>query len=130
MNLSRLLIFAVVLVWSSCGKDDPEPEQVCMQADWVGTYTGTAVCDGTSDDATVTITASGMDQIIIEYATSTLTTTFDPLTVEGCDLERTATLGGVTASVSATLDGDDLSLNDMISGAGFDSDCMVTATRQ
>ena len=88
MNLSKFLTFALVVILFACEKDDPQP--TCAQADWLGTYTGTAVCDGNSSDVTVTIRANGTDEIIIQYVTGPSTTTFDPLTVEGCDLAKTA----------------------------------------
>ena len=128
MNLSRFLLFAFVIVLSACDKDDAEP--TCAQSDWVGTYTGTANCDGSSDNTTVTITARGTDQILIVYVAGSTTTTFDPLTVEGCDVERTNSALGVTGSVSATLDGDNFSLTETLTGGGFDTNCVVTATRQ
>jgi hypothetical protein len=126
LRLSLFVVFAVVL--ASCNKDDDDAPS-CAQSDWVGTYTGTADCDGDSDPATVTITAIGEDMIRIVYSTGNVTTTFDPLPVDGCNIERTNSAGGITGSVSATLDGDQFSLTETLTGGGFNTNCMVEATR-
>lgn len=122
----KLSILAILLCFFlACGED----EKTCLQADWIGTYTGTADCDGNSDAATVTITASGSDAIVIRYVTGAVTTTFDPLTVTGCTIERTNSAGGVTGSVEATLNGDNFTLKEVLTGGGFNTNCDVTATR-
>ena len=62
-----LLLFAILSTITACGDDDD-----CVQADWVGVYTGTVTCteDGVvldTEDVTVTISAEGSDQISIVY---------------------------------------------------------------
>ncbi len=128
MNVLRLTyVLALLIAFSACKKDKDE-DPICTQADWIGTYTGTADCDGNSDPATVTITASG-DNIVIRYSAGNTTTTFDPLPVTNCMIERTNTAGGVTGSVMATLDGDKFSLTESVTGGGFNINCQVEATR-
>lgn len=128
MNLSRLIyVFALLIAFSACKKDEDDPS--CLRADWLGTYTGTADCDGNSETATVTITASGDDAIVIRYVTSSVTTTFDPLVPIACEVDRTNSAGGVTGSVMATLDGDKFSLTETLTGGGFNTNCQVEATR-
>ena len=122
-GLIQVLFLFTILAFVSCGDDD------CTQDDWVGTYTGTADCNGTDLACTVTITASGADAIIIRYEIDSSTTTFDPLTISGCSIERTITDGGVTGSVSVSLNGDKFELEESLMGGGFDNICKVTATR-
>lgn len=128
MKVLRLTyVLALLIAFSACKKDKDE-DPICTQDDWIGTYTGTADCDGDSDPATVTITASG-DNIVIRYSAGNTTTTFDPLPVTNCMIERTNTAGGVTGSVMATLDGDKFSLTESVTGGGFNINCEVEATR-
>jgi hypothetical protein len=123
------LFFFLVVALSACKKDkDSTPS--CTQSDWVGTYEGTTDCGGSSEDVTVTITASGADAIVIEYATATLTTTYDPITPTDCDLNSSGTDSGITIKVDAALDGDKLTLEESISGGGVDFTCDLTATRK
>jgi len=128
MNFLRLSFLLVLLATvAACGDDDSSP--TCTQAEWVGTYTGTIDCDGASEAVTVTITASGSDAIIVKYETVTIETETDPLTPNGCDLDRTGTTGGVTITVDATLDGDNLTYQDVITVGADVATCDITATR-
>ena len=126
LKLSFLLVLAVT--FTACGSDD-DSEPVCVQSDWVGTYSGTVDCDGTVEDVTVTITASGADAIVIKHETSTVETEFDPLTPTGCDLDRTASSGGFTVTVDATLDDDKLSFVEILTDGNTTTTCTITATR-
>lgn len=128
MKLFKLLFFVSIFALTSCSDDDPV--STCTQSDWVGTYTGTIDCDGTMEDVTVNITASGTDAIVIKYETDTQETEYDPLTPDACKIENSGTLGGITASVDLTLDGDNLTLIETLSGGGVTSNCDLTATRQ
>ncbi len=122
------LFFFLVVALSACKKDEDSPS--CTQSDWVGTYEGTTDCGGSTEDVTVTITASGADAIVIQYATTTLTTTYDPITPTNCTINESGTDSGITITVDATLDGDKLTLEETISGGGVDFTCNLTATRK
>jgi len=91
----------MVFCMFSCGDDADD----CIQADWVGTYSGTIDCDGTVEDVTVTVTASGDTDVIISYEQDVFTTEFDALTPDGCSVEQSATALGATFSFDADLDG-------------------------
>ncbi len=131
MNLFKLFTLMVLLsVFAACGNDDDD----CAQADWVGTYSGTIVCteDGVEEDpedVTVTITASGTDQLVFEYDTPSTGLETDPLDISGCDVNFSASEQGITLTVSADLDGDNLKFTDVFSGNGFSSTCVIDATR-
>ena len=132
MNLTRLSFFLMlVLAFSACKKDgDDDTMASCEQADWVGTYEGTIDCDGTQENVTLTITADGTDAIIIKYEAGIVTTEYDPLTPNGCDLNITASGGGFTATVEATLDGDNLTFTETVSDGGSNTTtCEATVTR-
>ena len=122
LKLFFLLFLASVII--SCSDSDD-----CEQIDWIGTYTGTADCGGGEGVATVTVTANGTDQINITYVFGPTTTFFDPITIDGCSAGISNNSGGVSASVDATLDGDKITITEVISGGGFDTNCTVTATR-
>jgi len=129
MNLLRLS-FLLVLVFSlvACGDDD-EGAGSCTQADWVGTYTGTSDCDGLTEDVTVTITANGSDAVDIVWETPTVETEYDPINLNGCNLNQSDSTGGLSISVDATLNGDNLTLTEIITNTGNSSTCELTATR-
>jgi len=130
MKFLKLSFFvALIFTFAACDTTDN-----CVQADWVGTYTATQSCDGgTADDATVTITASGSDAIIIETviadSSGSLTTTTDPIVFDGCAFSVSASQGGVTLVSTGTLDGDNLTLTDTYSGSGSSTVCTTSATR-
>lgn len=130
MNLSKIsFLLLIALFWSSCGDDD-EAMKTCTQSDWTGTYAGTLDCgDGDVEDVTVTITADGTENIVIEYETSSLTAEFDPIPFSNCDLDFTATDGTLTVTVDAALDGDNLTFNEVISTGASSSTCVIEATR-
>ncbi|PHN00884.1 hypothetical protein [Flavilitoribacter nigricans] len=127
--LKVTLFLMVLLAVSSCKKDD-DTMTTCTPADWVGTYVGTIDCDGNTEDITVTITASGTDDIIISYQTATVSADYDPLPPDGCDLDISASGGGFTASVDGELDGNSLTFTETISDGTNTTSCSVTATRQ
>ncbi|MEM9525864.1 MAG: hypothetical protein AAGA31_04595 [Bacteroidota bacterium] len=135
MKTLKLSFFAlVVLCFAACQDDDDTPA-VCTQSDWVGSYSGTVTCDGDTDDVEVTITASGTDNIVIEYTvtdtanTVVLTTTYDPLPFNSCDFSNMASGGGFTASIMADLSGNSLSLSETLSDSTTTSTCQIMATR-
>ena len=129
MNLLKLS-FSLLLIFTlaACGDDDSAP--ACTQSDWVGTYMGTQDCDGNTEDVTVTITASGSDAIIVEYQSLNGDAEFDPLTPNGCNLDRTESAGGNTLTVDANLDGNNLNFIDIIALGTTTATCTITATRQ
>ena len=126
LKLSLVAVFAFVL--ASCGDN---VSKNCAQSNWVGTYTGTVDCDGTVENVTVTVTASGDDAIVIKYSTDFVDTEYEPLTPEGCDLDYSdtdATLG-LTVSIDGTLDENNLNFTETISDGTDSSICTISATR-
>lgn len=110
MNLFKFFTLAIMLtVFVACGDDD----EGCVQADWVGTYSGTVSCtdDGVTFDeenVTLTITASGTDRLIISYITPSLTNEIDPLSFNDCELIFNIGQSGATQAFIAELDGENL----------------------
>lgn len=128
LNVSLFLM--VLLAFASCKKDDDDVMATCTPADWAGTYAGMIDCDGTTENVTITITTSGTDNIIIKYETATVSAEYDPLPINGCDFSNTASGGGFTASVEATLDGNELTVTESLSDGTDTTSCTLTATRQ
>ena len=129
MNLLKLSLFSLLFVAFAACKKDKDSTPTCTQSDWVGTYEGTTDCGGSTEDVTVTIVASGADAIVIQYATATLTTTYDPATPTNCTINESGTDAGLTFTVDATLDGDKLTIQETLSGS-VDFTCDLTATRK
>lgn len=130
MNLYKLSILCLCIILLSGCKEDEPATPVCTQSTWLGTYVGTQDCDGTVEDITVTVTASGSEAIIIKHETTYLETTFDPLTPNGCSLDATSSDMGLTLTVSSSIDGDSFSLVDTFSDGTSTATCTITATRQ
>lgn len=129
MNFFKLsILFAFIVVLAGCKDDEPEPV-VCTQANWIGTYVGTQDCDGDVEDLTVTITASGTDAIVIFHETTSVETTFDPLTPSGCSLDATNSDQGLTLTISSSISGDEFTLVETFSDGTETSTCTITATR-
>ena len=129
MNFLKLSLFlATIFCLAACGDDD-DATPTCSQANWTGEYTGTQSCAGISEDVTVTITANGAEAIVVFYETPTGTTEYYPLTPVECDLDVSDSDAGLTITVDASLDGDNLSLIESISAGGATSSCTITATR-
>ena len=126
------LLSIMVISFSSCGDD------TCEQADWVGNYSGdaTETVDGEESmgTATVTITADGTDNISVSYTyvvnNTENTISFDPFGVTGCDISQTASdpSSGIDIDLSMNLDGDDLTLETVLSG-NADAEVTITATK-
>ena len=125
LKLSILLL--AVLCFNACGDDDADP--VCTQAEWTGTYEGSIDCAGDTEDAVVTITASGTNDVIIIFETPSYTIEYDPLTPSGCDIDRTDTDMGITLTVDVVLDGDNFTLIQTVSSDTGTNLCTLTATR-
>lgn len=121
-------LFLALFTIAACGDDDDDPI-VCGQSDWVGTYEGTIDCDGTVEDVTLVITASGADNIVVVYTTASQTTEYDPLPFTECTLVNTASGGGVTANIDLALNGNTLTLDETISIDTTSTNCMATLTR-
>lgn len=120
----------LIVTLSACGKDDDGPA-TCTQSDWVGTYEGTINCDGTTEDVTVTITANGAAALDVSYTTASSSTTYtEPLIPVNCDIDISGTDAGITVTLDASLDGDKLTMKEVISGGGVSSTCDLTATRK
>ncbi|MFT4667273.1 MAG: major membrane immunogen (membrane-anchored lipoprotein) [Gammaproteobacteria bacterium] len=127
MKLLKLsLMLVLVSLFAACGDDDSNE---CTQSDWVGIYTGTAICDGVSEDVTVTITASGTDKIIITYETTNLEAEYDPLDYSGCDINEAQSAGTTSLTVDASIDGDNFSLTEVITIGAATSTCTLTASK-
>ncbi len=113
MNLAK---FSTILVMFSlfvaCGKDDNN----CVQADWVGTYTGTYICEEEeSEIVKVFITASGNDKLEIAYGVDGLglyARYVDPFEFNNCKVNFSSTSeeDGRTSSLEAEIDGDMLEM--------------------
>ena len=129
MNLLKLSFFLVLIATFSTCSDDDDNTKNCVQSDWVGTYTGTLDCDGIAEDVTVTITANGSDDIIIKYEVPNASTEYDPLLPNSCDLDYTESDSGITITIDASIDGDNLTLKEIISLGGDTSTCDITAVR-
>ncbi len=131
MNFFRLSFLSVLIVaLSACSKDDDGPA-TCTQSDWVGTYDGTINCDGTTEDVTVVIAANGAAALDVSYTTSSSSTTYtEPLTPMNCDLDISGTEAGITVTLDASLDGDKLTMKEVILSGGATSTCDITATRK
>lgn len=130
MNFLRLAFILMLFIGlSNCKKNDDDAA-TCTQADWVGTYSGTIDCDdGSSESVTVTITADGTADIVIEHATVSVTTEYDPLTPSNCNIDVSNSAGGFSVSINASLDGNNLEIEETLSGGGNSSTCTITATR-
>lgn len=124
-----LLLLAILSI-AACSDDD-DSVSTCIQSDWVGTYTGTIDCNGTTEDVTITVTASGTSNVVVSYQSATIQTTYDPLPFSDCDLDATASGSGVNVSLEADLDGNNLTMEEIISDTTgvATSTCMLTATR-
>jgi hypothetical protein len=133
MKLFKLSFLLLAILSITACSDDDDGMTVCTQADWAGTYTGTTDCSGTTSDATVTITASGTNNIAISYvtsdSTSNTTTTYDPAPFDGCNYTATATGGGLTAAVTATRNGNEITITEVLSDSTASSTCIVTAIK-
>ncbi|MEO1260957.1 MAG: hypothetical protein AAFZ15_19310 [Bacteroidota bacterium] len=130
MKLLKFAFFlAVALTLSACGDDDSSSPS-CTQDDWVGTYTGTVDCDGVTEDVTVNITASGDNAVLVMYETATFTVEFEAITPDGCEIDQSQSAVGLSLTVEATLNGDDLSFKDVITYGGTTATCTIDATRQ
>jgi hypothetical protein len=130
MNLLRLAFCAILaLSLASCDKDD-DIQKDCTQADWVGVYVGTIECGGVSEGVTVTITASGASSIVIAYETNTLTSEYDPLMPNKCDLNVSDSGGGTSISVDANINNGKFTMDEMYTISGTTVTCKIDASRQ
>lgn len=131
MNLFKFFILAIMLsVFAACGDGD----EGCVQADWVGTYSGTVSCtnDGVTYDeesVTLTITASGTDRLIISYVTPSLTNEIDPLLFNDCELRINFGQSGATQAFIAELDVENLYYEEHFVSNTSASICEFTVTR-
>lgn len=102
----------------------------CALSRWAGTYVGTADCNGSVEDVTVTITTSGADVIIINYETRSRTGNSGLLIPIDCSVNDFSTTGSINTSWEAELDGDNVSVTETVTGVGGDFSCVITAVRQ
>ena len=123
MKIKFLILSAVSLFLISCGSDD------CTQADWIGTYSGTDMCEtttdgvteNTSDSYTVVITAGATeDEILVDG---------DPFTIDGCKVSFSE--GDI--SFSMELDGNTITGESSASfeflGTTISSTCTFTGSK-
>jgi hypothetical protein len=133
--LAFLMVSAASLTFISCGDDD-----TCAQADWVGNYIGDGSVEEDNvvemaDAASVTITASGTDDIVVSYSytidNQESSITFDPFAASGCTISQSATdpNAGVSIDMTLSLDGDDITLESEMTGGGFNSTVTITASK-
>jgi len=127
MKLLRLSFSLILVTFLSACSDDEEP--ICTQADWVGTYTGNQNCGAGDEDVTLTIAAAGPTALLIKAETATVETQYDPLTPNNCDIEESQSAGTATLTVEFSLDGDRLTLTEVLSEGTNTSTCTTTATR-
>jgi hypothetical protein len=79
---------------------------------------------------TVTITASGASSIIIAYETNTLTSEYDPLMPNKCDLNVSSSAGGDEISIDANVNNGKFTMDEMYTVGGTTVICKIDATRQ
>lgn len=128
MNLLKLTCcLALAVGFIACDKDD---DKECTPADWVGTYEGTIECVGAvEENVVVTITASGTNNIIIQYETATITVEYDPLPPNSCNLDFSDSAGGISLTIDADLDGDHLTLEEVYSDGSVTANCVIHASK-
>ncbi len=126
MNLLKLSFLLVAIVaLSACNKDDDSSD--CVQADWVGTYTGVEDCQGITDSITITIVASGSDITVSTDGTSL----YGTMSLDGCEAKLDNSVGGAGQIYEAELNGTSLTLKDIVDVpiVGSSTICTVTATK-
>lgn len=131
MNFSKLsFLFLLIVAMAAC-KDDDDSPAICTQSDWVGIYEGTIDCDGSEEAVTVTIAANGAAALDISYTTATLTTEYtEPITPVSCSVNINSSDAGVSLKLDVSLEGDKLTLNEVITDGSTTSTCELTATRK
>jgi len=122
MSFKSIILFtALSLFFMSCGDDEVIP---CSQAAWVGQYTGESDCSGDTitGNATVEITPSESDNIVIRLAINSNSMTLDPpAKFEDCNVSLTT----ADLTLTGTLDGDEIVINTTM-GA---TNCTYTVSR-
>ena len=115
MRLSTLFILSILVFLTACGDDED-----CTQADWIGSYTGTEVCNGEDAvDAIINISANGTDMLDIEVISNGATVTVPTVDFSGWSIDATAEMDGSTLAMDANLDGTDLEFNTVFTVVGF-----------
>jgi hypothetical protein len=133
-TLKFAFLFFAILSIAAC-TDDDDGMTTCAQSDWVGTYTGTQTCGTDTETATVTVAANGTANIVIEHvvgdSTATTTTTYDALPFDVCSLINSASGGGLTVDVNASLAGDEFTLRETITNDSTNASvtCTIVAIR-
>ena len=132
MTATRTLLLS--LVFFSLGacvvSDDEEFVLNCYQSDWTETYTGTIRCDGeNAEPVTVTVMASGDDQIIFEHTEGTLRLTSDPLPFTDCRVNSSFQSGSVNVTILAELTADGIEIDQTVSDGSTSRRCVITANR-
>lgn len=129
LKLSFLLMLAVAFF--SC--DDDDETKTCTQSDWIGSYTGTIDCDGETADVTVVITESGSEEIVVKYdytvESVTISSEYDPLKPDNCNYSESSSAGGISGSVKMNLDGDQLTIEEVLSDGTTTATCNLNTTR-
>lgn len=118
-----LSLVALSLLMVSCGSDD------CTQADWVGTYTSTDVCETTVDGVTETTTETTTFEITAGANENKISVDGEVYTIDGCSI----TFGEGDISFSMELDGNTItgetSFTLEIFGQSIATSCTFTATK-
>lgn len=126
--LNLLLLLVVMLFLSSCGEDDIP--MICTQGNWTGTYTGTQVCDGVSEPATIKVNPNGSININFEITDSnggSLQTANFPII--GCDFSVTGEDMGITVTTAADLDGNNIEITITLTAGDETSVCVYSGSR-
>ena len=125
MKFNLLLVFSLVFLLASCGDD----EDGCSQADWVGTYTGTETCDGTTVDATIVVAAVGEDMLSMTFTSSGSTIEIPGVPFDACGVSEELSLDTSTLDVDASLDGSNLTIDTEFMTLFGNASCQYVVTR-
>ena len=127
MKFQKLLLLSLfALIFGACEKDEVLS---CTQSDWVGTYTGSVICGTVSEDATITIIASGDNAIIVKYEDSSSSTEYDPIVPSNCEIMEMNSDTTFSLTVEGFLIDDNLTITETWSTLGQTGTCEITGVR-
>ena len=127
--LKPSILLTTIFFMTACSK-----EEACLQSDWLGTYTGTESCSGDNKDVIVTITADGTNGIVLTTKSEFGEIEYPSIAPINCDFEYDSSdYGGAFPEISLTLDGaldgNTLTIIDVLRFEDYLSTCKITATR-
>lgn len=132
MKLFKLsLLLVLVSFFTACSDDDDDSKATnCVQADWIGTYTGNQNCNGDDYDIVIEVEADGEDNVIISYTSLSGNLTYQSTAFNNCQLSISNTEDDLTLSLDADLNGNVLTFSESLSSMGISlSTCMTSATK-